>query len=132
MPNYAFQSTPPGWEATEYAEAEDKVAKRISIHASRVGGDLRVVRQYDIATKFQSTPPGWEATTSSIARNVCDAISIHASRVGGDSGSTTQGYYTIISIHASRVGGDFSARMTSTASSNFNPRLPGGRRRRGI
>ncbi len=59
---YEFQSTPPVWEATVQRPASCYSRFRISIHASRVGGDtiddLERIRPY---------------------------ISIHASRVGGDS-----------------------------------------------
>ena len=55
-----FQSTPPGWEATVLF-FEDVKRVLISIHASRMGGDHRVLA-------IQRAPD----------------ISIHASRMGGD------------------------------------------------
>ena len=81
----AFQSTPPGWEATPFAERPTIPAPLISIHASRVGGDLGG-RGVAVGKRvFQSTPPGWEATYSAYSCLVMpDGISIHASRVGGD------------------------------------------------
>ena len=121
-----FQSTPPGWEATCHS------CRPVSVWV------------------FQSTPPGWEATSRTYnSWRVC-SISIHASRMGGD--HEERGRHTIrhISIHASRMGGDHSAialpygglqfqstppgwEATSSAwnpphRSDFNPRLPDGRR----
>ncbi len=40
---------------------------KISIHASRVGGDKGKVSQGVAQALFQSTPPGWEATRASNA-----------------------------------------------------------------
>ena len=169
-----FQSTPPGWEATGLQWQETPLQKhfnprlpggrrlkrqaqrfalpRISIHASRVGGDLvtgitlrfsvnfnprlpggrrlqssfRVLRSFHFNPRlpggrrhtgslfsvcdytFQSTPPGWEATSRPFPRvSAASPISIHASRVGGD-----ENVLEIMSRHR-----------------DFNPRLPGGRRR---
>ena len=78
-----FQSTPPGWEAT-YGITVRHTKHVISIHASRMGGDVyvsRITRSSDYFNPrlpdgrrlpasvvnnahgvFQSTPPGWEAT----------------------------------------------------------------------
>ena len=78
-----FQSTPPGWEATAL-KGQIEALKRISIHASRVGGDLNARGVEFISLK----------------------ISIHASRVGGDAYSAHVSPADRISIHASRVGGD--------------------------
>ena len=55
-----FQSTPPGWEAT-----------------NGYGRGF-------VCDVFQSTPPGWEATTLHIFNAPARIISIHASRMGGD------------------------------------------------
>ena len=82
--SFIFQSTPPGWEATLAARQKLRILK-ISIHASRVGGDTlpEIVQRVDHlisihasrvggdplspsgnenSSPFQSTPPGWEAT----------------------------------------------------------------------
>ena len=78
-----FQSTPPGWEATLESQRYARLTT-ISIHASRVGGDMRCpytlqvhpisihasrvggdwmrCRRAPARRIFQSTPPGWEAT----------------------------------------------------------------------
>ncbi len=101
--------------------------ERISIHASRMGGDrsrwpagrrtrhfnprlpdgrrlLGVASIYAISL-FQSTPPGWEATRQHVL-----------------------GFAVLISIHASRMGGDQNQTTSRTCHGNFNPRLPDGRR----
>ncbi len=56
----------------------------ISIHASRVGGDVVMAARLTDQRKFQSTPPGWEATAVREHTVRGSLISIHASRVGGD------------------------------------------------
>ena len=56
-----FQSTPPGWEATVVGW-QKRIARAISIHASRVGGDAALGEVDIVTARFQSTPPGWEAT----------------------------------------------------------------------
>ncbi len=57
-----FQSTPPGWEATKWF-GSSRMSRLISIHASRVGGDVEQIISINfVHYTFQSTPPGWEAT----------------------------------------------------------------------
>ena len=102
----SFQSTPPGWEATPRSGAqrlpccyfnprlpggrrqvrprEVRLHLLISIHASRVGGDLDPILTKLNGIAFQSTPPGWEATDKGPLFHRQVHISIHASRVGGD------------------------------------------------
>ena len=113
---HVFQSTPPGWEATDWPltppkvitnfnprlpdgrrpaaelemEADDYFNPRlpdgrrraggcvdichivISIHASRMGGDLACYDATHYFTVFQSTPPGWEATISATRRRLAN------------------------------------------------------------
>ena len=56
----------------------------ISIHAPRMGSDLK--RSDDMTQKilFQSTLPGWGATPSVRPHTPIQAISIHAPRMGSD------------------------------------------------
>ena len=101
-----FQSTPPAWEATA-SSATCCSAISVSIHASRVGGDIHIGRHDMYRKVFQSTPPAWEATREAVT--VCHGpfhVSIHASRVGGDRN------------RVARIG----------VKQGFNPRLPRGRR----
>ena len=79
----------------------------ISIHASRMGGDELRQAFLDDFGLFQSTPPGWEATT------IIEILPIHR----------------VISIHASRMGGDRAGVLHQVHTRHFNPRLPDGRRR---
>ena len=62
-----FQSTPPGWEATQ-ERCPSASSSSISIHASRVGGDVCYA-----------------------AYRLKEDISIHASRVGGDPSEPSAG-----------------------------------------
>ena len=57
-----FQSTPPAWVATECLKVI-KAWGYISIHATRVGGDLWREREIWRDLLFQSTPPAWVATS---------------------------------------------------------------------
>ena len=75
----------------------------ISIHASRVGGDVKSVPQF-IKLEF---------------------ISIHASRVGGDEVALCSFRATTISIHASRVGGDTLVSIVLFSSILFQSTPPG-------
>ena len=61
------------------------MSSRISIHATREGGDLHRIGRRVVRREFQSTPPVRAATAvppSGQARPA--AISIHATREGGD------------------------------------------------
>ena len=100
-----FQSTPPVWVVTEMLLTNDK-SVIISIHTTRVGGDVIlayrskpemqfqstppvwVVTRYNeksiTAIQFQSTPPVWVVTFPVSVTKICDNISIHTTRVGGD------------------------------------------------
>src|SRR5258706_408873 len=79
-----FQSTPPVWEATAGHIIGCAVVD-VSIHASRVGGDIVACGLQAVPRRvFQSTPPVWEATRNVILSGGRHLVSIHASRVGGD------------------------------------------------
>ena len=124
---FPFQSTPPGWEAT-YAAYKAQLVELISIHASRVGGDRRVIIQSSFATAFQSTPPGWEATPAPAPAT--QRRQFQSTPPGWEATGINDFECLLhrISIHASRVGGDPLCREHHTEAHNFNPRLPGGRR----
>ena len=57
----------------------------ISIHTTRVGGDLKVQEYADLTSQFQSTPPVWVVTLKEVYKMAYVKISIHTTRVGGDS-----------------------------------------------
>ncbi len=102
-----FQSTPPGWEATA-GEGNAIQQAVISIHASRVGGDRRHIRVGEHKHQFQSTPPGWEATGAGYIK-----------------------LWRSLLFQSTPPGWEATQRCLrrAQASLNFNPRLPGGRRR---
>ena len=78
----------------------------ISIHASRVGGDLTSgYFKYLWFISIHASRVGGDADARQ-AHPASGDISIHASRVGGDTRTTNVLRYELISIHASRVGGD--------------------------
>jgi len=122
-----FQSMPPVWEATIWLDLEEQV-ERVSIHASRVGGDCLSTRSACGLTWFQSTPPVWEATFNRQCNGRYSEVSIHASRVGGDLVVVDTSHDYLVSIHASRVGGDLIRTSVTLLPKGFNPRLPCGRR----
>ena len=57
---------------------------QISIHAPRVGRDLRYYGFTINRSRFQSTRPVWGATWISVKDRLPEPISIHAPRVGRD------------------------------------------------
>ena len=61
--NFLFQSTPPARGATTTRPVSD-IARRISIHAPREGGDSNGCDTTNLLPKFQSTPPARGATQS--------------------------------------------------------------------
>src|SRR5690606_10756003 len=83
---------------------------KVSIHAPRVGRDVALTVYRPEAFVFQSTRPGWGATA-----------------IMDNTGATSY-----VSIHAPRVGRDRVYRKERIAIQSFNPRAPGGARRRSI
>ena len=103
--NFLFQSTPPARGATTTRPVSD-IARRISIHAPREGGDnllsTQLIKESDFnprpprggrllfvslstsLLRFQSTPPARGATVDYCHCDGVFAISIHAPREGGD------------------------------------------------
>ena len=79
---------------------------RISIHAPRMGSDLKGAFILYVPSGFQSTLPGWGATSLFFARHIHHRISIHAPRMGSDSRLLRVGDELRISIHAPRMGSD--------------------------
>ena len=124
-----FLSTPPVWVATALVSSVASLSL-VSIHATRVGGDLVSAQIQEPTTSFLSTPPVWVATRKAALLAVKysflstppvwvatvpvvfaavsrPAVSIHATRVGGDASvSEPEPERERVSIHATRVGGD--------------------------
>ena len=63
---------------------------RISIHAPREGGDVKMPTIPKGILRFQSTPPARGATAGRTGHATNNNISIHAPREGGDSGMSTR------------------------------------------
>ena len=124
----------------------------ISIHASRVGGDIGLTGYAAYQIPFQSTPPGWEATYSPPNKSMTQAFQstppgweatflttrlkgckrFQSTPPGWEATSPVQAkHYTIDDFNPRLPGG---RRRYKTfyllLSLNFNPRLPGGRRLR--
>ena len=79
-----FQSTPPVWVVTEWT-AYQGFDYEISIHTTRVGGDLSPdIPFLSAEVIFQSTPPVWVVTDFPTIPLAVSLISIHTTRVGGD------------------------------------------------
>ena len=78
-----FQSTLPVWGATVWSQPLP-VVRGISIHAPRVGSDVRDALTYLQDLAFQSTLPVWGATRLFRRGLHRRGISIHAPRVGSD------------------------------------------------
>ena len=146
-----FQSTLPVWGATgtRYCNSvidnnfnprspcgerplhrrTDRNICRISIHAPRVGSDLRPSPSWQKPQIFQSTLPVWGATVwHAILKTYAFEISIHAPRVGSD----------LFPVPCGREGTYFNPRSPCgerpimehilSLSYDFNPRSPCGER----
>ena len=122
-----FQSTPPSPEAT--APIHTHICEmQISIHASLAGGDGKDGWQYvRHGISIHASLAGGDVLE--IIDKAPAAISIHASLAGGDDGHGQVKHLSRISIHASLAGGDPSLHIQIHNMTNFNPRLPRGRRR---
>ena len=123
-----FQSAPPAREATSEMRAAPGLP-RVSIRASRAGGDVKRAGITIELLKFQSAPPAREATRAERVQmpdwvfqsappareatpvpppaSVHAVVSIRASRAGGDAeGGEGTDARLGVSIRASRAGGD--------------------------
>ena len=115
------------WGATRLFGFYHKMSK-ISIHAPRVGNDMRLSPVVVVVMKFQSTLPVWGATKPEPRTEPFFGVSIHAPRVGSDKKRSEIPYATRISIHAPRVGSDRKHLGLMRGKNHFNPRSPWGER----
>ena len=103
----------------------------ISIHAPRVGSDIKESSIHVPNRRFQSTLPGWGATQQRRHPVQQGRISIHAPRVGSDPPpcrSCCPGrYFNPRSPGGERRG---ASRSGSPGRTDFNPRSPDGERLR--
>ena len=103
-----FQSTPPVWVVTTKGITLANTIT-ISIHTTRVGGDVMMTKISTKNIQFQSTPPVWVVTLLATYFSLVESISIHTTRVGGDLFCVCSDLILPpISIHTTRVGGDIS------------------------
>ncbi len=147
-----FQSAPPAREATRRPggillrmggfnprlprgrrRRPDRLAFRgirVSIRASRAGGDLDNAKPADFETLFQSAPPAREATASPCRARPDSEVSIRASRAGGDLPDDRGEAGACCFNPRLPRGRRRSASPVLGPMDGFNPRLPRGRRRR--
>ena len=123
-----FQSTHPVWDATPSLH-EVLHYPEISIHASRMGCDLRKYGETAITPQFQSTHPVWDATITSTCTKLTMLISIHASRMGCDT-TALIGFMTAAQFQSTHPVWDATqdAREAVIRQADFNPRIPYGMR----
>ena len=122
-----FQSTLPVWGAT-ICHGVMSVEDGISIHAPRVGSDLRGSPSKVTLPRFQSTLPVWGATPVRQRQNHTHVFQSTLPVWGATQRVALQGHITPISIHAPRVGSDAPPDRPAGASGHFNPRSPCGER----
>ena len=123
-----FQSTHPVWDTTQ-AGRPVRCVHGISIHASRMGCDLKTDYLPVPMWVFQSTHPVWDATRQSHRHSASSHISIHASRMGCDSSVTAQASSSMAFQSTHPVwDATLSRRHDSNSHPYFNPRIPYGMR----
>ena len=84
-----------------------QVVTTISIHAPRMGSDRPPLPAFSSRNLFQSTLPAWGATGQRRRYHLRSEISIHAPRMGSDGIGHVFALLRIhISIHAPRMGSD--------------------------
>ena len=98
----------------------------ISIHTTRVGGDIINFFPFVQFKIFQSTPPVWVVTLGIVKKWDYMDISIHTTRVGGDDKKDSISDDLDISIHTTRVGGDIVVLSPLILPMYFNPHHPCG------
>ena len=99
-----FKSTLPAWGATNRYGCIISTTQ-ISIHAPRMGSDMRICLTHGSASYFNPRSP-------------------HGERLKAQRKATVKN----ISIHAPRMGSDLSIFLSLIASCDFNPRSPHGER----
>ena len=120
-----FQSTLPGWGATDSVEISDGGVV-ISIHAPRMGSDYPITITPLGISAFQSTLPGWGATRrhnhGGQTRGDFNPRSPDGERHGAGRTARDTG---IISIHAPRMGSDERCPCRTRHPATFQSTLPG-------
>ena len=122
-----FQSTLPGWGATEHRNMVDRT---VEFQSTLPGwGATPPDKTMFMAEQFQSTLPGWGATLNRIRLRQFHQFQ---STLPGWGATRRQSHFItedIISIHAPRMGSDVSDAERKGLEQYFNPRSPDGERR---
>ena len=122
-----FQSTLPVGEATTKYFSYS-LSKKISIHASRGGSDVPVHNKTFLAHNFNPRFPWGKRLILSICARL---VTIFQSTLPVGEATRFECKFRCssnISIHASRGGSDSAGASGTSASVNFNPRFPWGKR----
>ena len=122
-----FQSTPPAWGAT-LKEYDSLYRELISIHAPRVGSDLRLTYAFKDCSYFNPRPPRGERRAQNISVINLFVFQSTPPAWGATQHTQSRGADRKISIHAPRVGSDFLRLKYKIRDCNFNPRPPRGER----
>ena len=121
-----FQSTLPGWGATEHRNMVDRT---VEFQSTLPGwGATPPDKTMFMAEQFQSTLPGWGATLNRIRLRQFHQFQ---STLPGWGATRRQSHFItedIISIHAPRMGSDVSDAERKGLEQYFNPRSPDGER----
>ena len=105
-------------------------SRDVSIHAPRVGSDVKHTTSFEVQYGFNPRSPCGERHPGGVNSNTGPGVSIHAPRVGSDCFlSCIVEVIHKVSIHAPRVGSDNSSSVAFLSSSCFNPRTTCGERR---
>ena len=123
-----FQSTLPGWGATD-KEAGTRLARQISIHAPRMGSDLRWRRRCVPRSHFNPRSPDGERLERKGRQLHATTISIHAPRMGSDQETIPIGLETQFQSTLPGWGATGCSRCHHRRTVYFNPRSPDGERR---
>ncbi len=123
-----FQSTRPAWGAT-HVDLRDVRGLRVSIHAPRVGRDMRMRVRISDGLWFQSTRPAWGATRCCRSMPRSPSTFQSTRPAWGATAIPTQDQPIHgVSIHAPRVGRDYGPGRVQETGGGFNPRAPRGAR----
>ncbi len=96
----------------------------ISIHAAREGGDVFIASEICGVVQFQSTPPVKAATVAHFLPPVLLRISIHAAREGGDSISAQYSVIRRLFQSTPPVKAATKARQTAACRNSFQSTPP--------
>ena len=120
---FVFQSTLPHGERPILRYYAFAIA-RISIHAPRMGSDLRCRHKRPRRSLFNPRSPHGERLSDYELREAQYYISIHAPRMGSDAPPLNLIVTIFISIHAPRMGSDSALKLAVVSYAKFQSTLP--------